>query len=349
MKNENENKNLSYALSFANHGFSIIPLLPGEKKPRGKWIERQKTKMSRDEIIKHWKKHPDDNIGIVTGKISNIIVFDCDSQQAILHFEKMIDGKPDTYIVKTAKGAHYYFRYPKEKSLFNNRVKVFPDIDIRGDGGYVVAAGSIHPTGAMYEEEQAIDEVRIAELPPELMKLLRQEQEHVEKNEENNSNTPATNEFESAMNSQGITLSSKYGDLLAGVSKGTRNDSTARLAGALIRKGLSGESLFELMKLWNTNNRPPLPEGELIKTIKSIEKRDRQNIQDSIPVLTNLVILGVDEEGHTVFYIKDIRVTHYVDLPRLSYNQAVQIIGDDFMEVITENKFSKWKQNTIWK
>ena len=354
MKNKNiENNKLLSALAFRENGFSIIPLLPKDKKPWGKWSDRQETKMSMGAIKKHWALHPDANVGIVTGKISNIIVFDCDSKEAIEQFENILGGKPATYIVKTANGAHYYFRYPKSKNKCPNRAAVLPKIDIRGDGGYVVAAGSIHPTGAIYEEEQAIDEIGVAECPHELLKFWRQEQDYTEKKETDNSDMPTTNKFTAAMHTHGVKLNSKYNYLLAGVSEGRRNDCAARLVGVLIKRGVSGESLIELMRLWNANNRPPLSDKELLKTVISIKKRDIQNTQRSTHILKNLDILGIDEDGKAVFYSKDTRVAHHVDLPRLTYSQAVQIVGEEFCENVTYKEqdngitFSAWKQEII--
>jgi len=86
----------------------------------------------------------DGNVGIVTGAVSGIVVLDLDSDDAIAEARRR--GLPSsTILLKTARGEHWYFRHPG--GTIRNGTKIFPSADVRGDGGYVVAAGSIHETG----------------------------------------------------------------------------------------------------------------------------------------------------------------------------------------------------------
>ena len=62
------------------------------KKPKGiLWTEYQNRLPTEDEVIKWFSDWPDANIGIVTGKISNLVVFYLDSTDAIEYAE---DGRP---------------------------------------------------------------------------------------------------------------------------------------------------------------------------------------------------------------------------------------------------------------
>ncbi len=89
--------------------------------------------------------------GIATGWRSNVFVIDLDSDAADEAFQAMGEV-PNTYTVRTARGAHLYFKWPgfavhTGKNIFGK------GIDVRGDGGYVVAPGSEHESGERYTIE----------------------------------------------------------------------------------------------------------------------------------------------------------------------------------------------------
>jgi hypothetical protein len=86
--------------------------------------------------------------GIATGHKSGVFVVDLDSEAANDAFDAMGECPP-TYTVKTARGYHVYFKWPGWLVKTGKNV-LGPGIDIRGDGGYVVMAGSEHESGALY-------------------------------------------------------------------------------------------------------------------------------------------------------------------------------------------------------
>lgn len=55
---------------------------------------------------------------------------------------------PRTVSAATGAGQHYYFK--TELPIRNSAGKLAPGLDIRGDGGYVVAPSSLHPSGRAY-------------------------------------------------------------------------------------------------------------------------------------------------------------------------------------------------------
>ena len=136
---------LNHALAYLARGLSIIPISK-DKKPLISWQEFQTRKATEDEVKDWLKQWPEMNLGIVTGQISNLIVVDCDSTDAIAAFRDHYKG--DTSIVKTPRGLHYYFQYAEG---VRNTVKVSGiDLDIRGEGGYVVAPPSVNGDGGAY-------------------------------------------------------------------------------------------------------------------------------------------------------------------------------------------------------
>lgn len=91
---------------------------------------------------------PGAGIGIKTGarpKGSGVIVVDLDSEAAAEAFEEL-GGSDDTYEVTTPRGWHLYFEAPGFP-VRNSVSELGPGIDIRGDGGFVVAPGSPHREG----------------------------------------------------------------------------------------------------------------------------------------------------------------------------------------------------------
>lgn len=139
-----------------------IPLLPKEKRPYLK--EWQKIKKSK-------KIREGDNIGLLTGKVNNIIVIDIDKQDdGYKIWKKWIKeyGDIDTPIVKTGScGLHYYFQYTK-KIKSSLKIKINDKrigIDIKSDGGQVVIPPSIHPNGKKYKWIKSLEDYSISKIP----------------------------------------------------------------------------------------------------------------------------------------------------------------------------------------
>jgi hypothetical protein len=168
-KAQMENTNLTAALWYAEKmNFSVIPILPGDKRPLIKWEEFQKRRATRAEIISWWSRNPDANVGIVTGSISDIAVVDIDTDEGK---EAILEYIPDSVITPTLKtpkgGNHLYFRYPKDLEIRNN-ARTIPGCDFRGEGGYVVAPPSKNGNGNSYEW---LPDLSISKLLPSILPI----------------------------------------------------------------------------------------------------------------------------------------------------------------------------------
>lgn len=230
------------AVYYLERGFSVIALRPKDKKPLGSWKEFQDRRATPDEI-KEWFDGTDSNIGIVTGKISGITVIDCDTIEAVSKAAEL--GLPTCPTVKTGKGYHFYYAYADGVRNFQKRDDL-PGIDLRGDGGFVVAPPSIHPNGKIYDWEGIT-----RELPP-LPKWV------VAKKSEKTS----------------------MPELFKGASPGSRNDTLARLAGVWCKLSKSLPDVLEMARAWNTLNSPPLPLDEVERTVVSIFTREKSKPED---------------------------------------------------------------------
>lgn len=106
--------------------------------------------------LQNWNKQfPDCNIGIPTGSINNIFVVDVDGEigaKSLAMLEEKHD-KLNAPTVSTGKGKHLYFKMPEDIEINSSVSKIADHIDIRGNGGYVVAPPSIHENGNQYTWE----------------------------------------------------------------------------------------------------------------------------------------------------------------------------------------------------
>ena len=96
----------------------------------------------------------------LTGEVAGHFVVDGDRHKAdedgvaaFLAIWKEHEGtpEPDTYTVETPTGGrHWYFAMPKDGEKLGNRIDVVPSVDVKGTGGYVMAAGSVNAQGGEY-------------------------------------------------------------------------------------------------------------------------------------------------------------------------------------------------------
>jgi len=131
-------------------GFSLIPLAEKKKNPAIPWKCFQDKRADETQLIK-WldNNNANYNFGIVTGMVSGIVVVDADSDEALTWCQENLPYTPMR--TKTAKGEHLYFKHTGV--IVPNGVKLKGmALDVRGDGGQIVAPSSIHPTGIIYEE-----------------------------------------------------------------------------------------------------------------------------------------------------------------------------------------------------
>lgn len=94
-----------------------------------------------------WRRWTAANVGIATGERSGIFVLDVDSREA---FEGLKEKIPvGALMQQTGRGWQVLFKHPGFK-VKNSSGEIAPDIDVRGDGGYIVAPPSIHANGKCY-------------------------------------------------------------------------------------------------------------------------------------------------------------------------------------------------------
>jgi hypothetical protein len=244
---------LDAALRYLSYGWSVIPVRPREKRPLVQWENYQRERPSVDQVTKWFYEHSDANVGVVTGLISGLVVLDVDpahgGDESLTELEQRHSALPDTIESLTGGGGrHIYFRHPG--GIIHNRVGLLPGMDLRGDGGLVVAPPSVHPSGRHYywEVSHHPDDTRLAKMPAWLLRLAQDQAVPL-----------------------GHPLRHWRSLVRDGVAEGERNSSLASLVGHLLWHGIDQEVVLELMLCWNqVRCSPPLSEGEVAAVVKSI-------------------------------------------------------------------------------
>jgi hypothetical protein len=132
-----------------------------------------------DIIKKWWQQWPEANIGIPTGRMSNLFVLDVDPRNGGSESLAKLIGQygelPATPTCQTGGGGwHYYFLYPALSQLRGKR-QDYPGLDFKGDRGYVVAPPSRHSSGGSYQWLVDWRSTTLAPVPDWLLALIRQE------------------------------------------------------------------------------------------------------------------------------------------------------------------------------
>lgn len=165
---------LEYALHYASQNIPVLPLhfitptgqcscqgaitntsCKPAKHPYGALVPHGLRDATTDEAtIKKWFYDTQLNVGICTGTVSNFFVLDRDDRdggdKSLADLIAKHSALPTTLTQRTGNGMHYLFKMPSGQKVGNSAKKLGHGLDVRGDGGYIVAAPSIHQNGRTY-------------------------------------------------------------------------------------------------------------------------------------------------------------------------------------------------------
>jgi hypothetical protein len=266
-----ENQLVTNALQYAKNGFLVFPLHTVKdgkctcrkddcdspaKHPRTAHGLKQASKDSN--LVKNLFSsfnYLSANIAVCTGKESNLVVVDVDCakggriEELYNFISKEILEK--TLWSKTGGGYHLYFRYPQNAEIRNSTSKLGNKIDVRGEGGYIVAPPSLHISGNRYE---FLNDNSVKPFPQAFIEKLNKTEARTENNFSN-----------------GNTLQKDF------YLDGNRNNSLTSVAGKLRRAGLSENELEPtLIKINSERCKPPLSEKEVLQIVSSVSRYDVQ-------------------------------------------------------------------------
>ena len=254
------------AIKLAKKGFKIIPC--NNKIPIiPKWQFNATNDINK---IKNMWKESNYNIGILTGcNNNNLVIIDCDIKKnynGIANFNKFLLNNnivlPTTLTATSGNGGkHYYFK--SKSANIKSGVNIFDvGIDIRANGGLIIAPPSIHPNGNKYVWDNNLS---IAELPKELEELIiNSQKEKVKIKVKKNSNKKEYTEVKD-------------------IQIGERNETLFRLSSKLIETGLCYDSILNAINIENKLKCiEPLSENEIVNIVNSSYKfKDNKRIANN--------------------------------------------------------------------
>lgn len=251
---------LEAAQGYASQGMAVIPLhawnparqtctcqrpdcgSPGKHPLVGTGVLEATTDQAQ--LARWWERWRYANIGIATGARSGRWVLDVDDRHggddSLADLRREYGHLPDTATVNTGGGGlHLYWKMPPW--LISNAVGVLPGIDVRGDGGYVVAPPSRHRSGRLYLWDAGQPE-QPAECPRWLLNVLR--------------------------DARRVAQSAPLPEVFV---EGMRDNALTSAAGALRRRGLGEAAILGALRGINDAcARPPLPDTDLARIARSV-------------------------------------------------------------------------------
>jgi len=232
-------------------GWYVFPIRPKRKEPLTAHGWKDAT-TDRQQIKQWWRRWPNANIAVACSR-SNLFVLDIDGEKAYRTLRKL-EGEfgvlPDTCVVQTARGEHFYFD-PGNRQLRNTAGKLGRGLDTRGIGGYVLVPPSVHPTGHEYTWKAHPDTVEVAPAPEWLVKLMVTESQR--------DRSPGVRRRQAPMVSDEM------------IREGTRNHMITRMAGSMLRRYIDPEEVLDMCRKANEARcQPPLHENEVERIVNSI-------------------------------------------------------------------------------
>ncbi len=267
----NENKLVADALKYAKFGLLVFPLhavkdgkctcgkadcsSPAKHPRTVQGLKQASRDMNFVKNLFSSFNYLSANIAVCTGKESNLVVVDIDSAKGgrieeLYNFVSQ-DILEKTLWIKTGGGFHLYFRFPPSAEIRNSAGKLGKNIDVRGEGGYVVAPPSMHISGKQYE---FLNENNVMPFPKAFIEKLNKSEPRTE------------NSF---LNGKTIQADS--------YSEGNRNSALTSVAGKLRHAGLNESELEPaLLKINAERCKPPLSEKEVLQIVHSVSRYEIQ-------------------------------------------------------------------------
>lgn len=264
---------LDAALSYARLGLAVFPLVEGAKNPAtAKGFKNAST--DEKTVRTWWMRNPNYNIGIACGNGTMVIDLDVDEAKdedgtATLRKWEDDNGKlPETATAVTGRGGlHMLYRIDGEVRCSANPKL---GVDVRGDGGYIVAPPSIHPNGTQYAWERDPREHEIAAADGNVMAFV---------------------EFVQGKNKEEDKALSVPGE----IESGGRNNTLFKLACSLQSKGLGNSAILVAVMAENAEKcNPPLPQSEVRRLVESALTKEKGNAEDPTKIK---VALSKNENG----------------------------------------------------
>ncbi len=226
-------------------------------------------------IREWWAKTPDANVLIRTGKVGEryLIVLDVDPRHdGEINLARILaenDAElPDTPRAITGGGGSHVFMWSR-LPIKSSANQIASGVDVRGVGGYVIAAPSRHESGREYVWDAGAHpaDLTLAEAPAWFVALAGLAGERVK-----------------------VKPSDVQGADISEIFEGGRNSALAKIAGAMRRPGVGERAILAALRIVNDDRcKPPLDDWEVEKIARSIarlEPGDPVKGTDPLPLMS---------------------------------------------------------------
>ncbi len=233
---------LQHALEYLRHGWPVIPARG--KQPVESWAIHQRKLPTTDQVREWFSLSQEYNLAVITGRLAGLVVVDCDSKHDSQWWQATFPATP-LVVATGGGGAHCYYRYPQD--MVRNRSRLFGRaIDLRAEGGLVIAPPSIHPeTGRAYQWKDGF--------PCRIEKVPVFEVEWIADCERRSPIRRSYSCRHEAMIRNGVAY---IGRIKAVAGNGGHN-ATFRAACKLRDSGLTAAEALDAMLAWNETNASP--------------------------------------------------------------------------------------------
>jgi Bifunctional DNA primase/polymerase, N-terminal len=249
------------ALRYAERGWHVFPVERRGKRPvTAHGLHDASSDVAT--VSSWWASYPAANVGIRTGNVSSLVVVDVDGETGMSSIKALIaeHGRFPAAWVRTGSGGwHAYFAHPVLE-IRNSAGKLGAGLDVRGDGGYVVAPPSIHPCGGTYQWH-AGEPGHLDQLPRWVIDRLRPTEPE----------RPAARPLRPALSPYVVAAIEREALAVANAGAGERNDRLNRAAfslGQLVGAGTVDQLTIEDVLL-AASTEAGLPRIEAQRTIRS--------------------------------------------------------------------------------
>lgn len=279
---------LNEALRYAGDGVSVFPVNPANKRPLIETWEPYQTRAAAEDVIEGWwNRWPNANVAIVTGQVSGVVVVDTDNDEAERWWRA--HGIPTPAVVKTRKGRHFYYRWPGYEVRNRANWNGVKGLDVRGDGGYVVAPPSKSTledgTPANYSWEEREDFDALPDFDPHIWSKISDERA-----------LPGL----TGVDVEGATASSKLENQPKLKDGDGRNMAMTEFVGERVKLGLPDDDVWrDMLAFEGKFFADPLPDEEKRTILSSIRRKDRANHPERYDPNTGEVDVVVCPDGVT--------------------------------------------------
>ncbi len=238
------------AADYRHGGWCPIPIKKASKQTALAQLAPYLERPATEEELRSWSWP---GVGIVTGRLSGVLVLDVDGPEGQAELKK--HGHPATPMVRTAGGGlHLYFKYPDH--VVKTGIRVAPGLDVKASGGYVVAPPSVGANGNPYEWIVSPADAELADPPEWLMRLIGPRERK----------GPAA------------TVGER-------IPPGRRNKDLVSIAGTMRRRGMGEAEILAALQVTNERRcEPPLEADEVAKIAASVARYEPASEVVSISV-----------------------------------------------------------------